>query len=165
MGFLAFHLNEDERANLLEQIPPAYPRVVADHVTIQLKKPDTLPEARHIDILGVADDGNGLQALVVSVDGERARPDGKPYHITWSLDPEKTAPAEYDPNPKPEKRKPMPCKPMHSGGMIGVLEAAGGINWFDSPIGLGPRSAVFVEDAPAAKPGGSALQAGTPTPR
>ena len=35
--------------------------------------------------MGVADDGEGVQALVVEIGGTTRRPDGSTYHITWSL--------------------------------------------------------------------------------
>jgi len=38
-----------------------------------------------IKVVGYVDDGEGLEALVVSVNGSTERPDGKIYHITWSL--------------------------------------------------------------------------------
>ena len=34
----------------------------------------------------MADDGRGVQALVVRIDCAVARPDGSTYHVTWSLD-------------------------------------------------------------------------------
>jgi hypothetical protein len=37
--------------------------------------------------VGVADDGAGVQALVVEIGGTARRPDGSTYHITWSLRP------------------------------------------------------------------------------
>ena len=36
-------------------------------------------------MVGVADDGAGVQALVVEIGGTTRRPDGSIYHITWSL--------------------------------------------------------------------------------
>jgi hypothetical protein len=36
-------------------------------------------------VVGVADDGAGVQALVVEIGGTTRRPDGSAYHITWSL--------------------------------------------------------------------------------
>jgi len=38
------------------------------------------------EIVGGVDDGQGLQALAVRIDGTTSRPDGGIYHITWSLD-------------------------------------------------------------------------------
>jgi hypothetical protein len=35
--------------------------------------------------VGEADDGAGVQALVVRIGGTTERPDGAIYHITWSL--------------------------------------------------------------------------------
>ncbi|WP_434083261.1 hypothetical protein, partial [Escherichia coli] len=37
-------------------------------------------------IVGYANDSEGLEALVVEVDGTVDRTDGKIYHCTWSLD-------------------------------------------------------------------------------
>ncbi len=36
-------------------------------------------------MVGVADDGAGVQALVVEIGGSTRRPDGSSYHIAWSL--------------------------------------------------------------------------------
>lgn len=36
-------------------------------------------------MVGRADDGIGVEALVVEIDGTIVRPDGGAYHITWSL--------------------------------------------------------------------------------
>ena len=35
-------------------------------------------------MVGVDDDGAGVQALVVEIGGAARRPDGSTYHITWS---------------------------------------------------------------------------------
>ena len=77
---------ERERARLLEVFAPVYPDVIAHHITHVFGVSDTheLPTGTTGTIIGVADDGEGVQALVV--DMGKARPDGKPYHITWSLD-------------------------------------------------------------------------------
>jgi hypothetical protein len=36
-------------------------------------------------IVGRSDDGRGVEAMVVQIDGSTGRPDGGTYHITWSL--------------------------------------------------------------------------------
>ena len=41
--------------------------------------------------MGVADDGAGVQALVVEIGGTTRRPDGATYHIAWSLAPGREA--------------------------------------------------------------------------
>ena len=42
-------------------------------------------------IVGRCDDGRGVEAMVVQVDGSTERPDGGTYHITWSLEPGRRA--------------------------------------------------------------------------
>lgn len=81
-------LDAGERAALLDRFPPEWPDVIADHVTLD---PDAdvqtpLPQDRQGAIVGAINDGEGLQALVVAIDGGTDRPDGSTYHITWSLD-------------------------------------------------------------------------------
>jgi hypothetical protein len=80
-------LDREDRAALLRDFPPAYPRLVADHVTLQSGLPPrpTLPSATEGSVVGIADDGAGVQALVVEIGGTTDRPDGSTYHITWSL--------------------------------------------------------------------------------
>lgn len=87
-GYTAWELPEHEREKLLKLIPPAYPDVVAHHVTDQFGviSPTPLSDITSATIVGVSDDGEGVQALVVSVGGTVRRHDGKVYHITWSLD-------------------------------------------------------------------------------
>ena len=77
-------LEPSERAALLARFPPAYPRMVADHVTYKPDRPDLPPPALG-EIVGRADDGAGVEALVVRIDGTTDRPDGSTWHITWSL--------------------------------------------------------------------------------
>ncbi|WP_257557200.1 hypothetical protein [Sphingobium sp. CFD-2] len=76
------------RAQLLERFPPTWPDVIADHVTLQAgaSANEPLPAQEAAEIVGRVDDGEGLQALIVSIDGSTDRPDGSTYHITWSLD-------------------------------------------------------------------------------
>lgn len=123
--YLSFKLTDAERVRLLDQFPPAYPRVLADHVTIALQQPDTLPVADEIALLGMADNGRGGQAFVVSVDGTRQRDDGQPWHLTWSVDPAQGV------------------KPWMSGNMVEDLEAKGLIGWFDTAVRLPGRAAIW----------------------
>lgn len=85
----AYVLTSDCRNKLLTLFPPSYPaRVVAHHVTVQFGNvtAEDIPTGSEIKIVGRLDTSDGLEALVVSVDGEVDRPDGSVYHITWSLD-------------------------------------------------------------------------------
>jgi len=85
---LGWRLDRAHRAALLEQLPSRYPTSVADHVTLQAVAAEDapLPPAVVCEIIGEADDGAGVQAMVVSIDGFTGRPDGSTFHITWSLD-------------------------------------------------------------------------------
>jgi hypothetical protein len=80
-------VDRGQRDGLLAKVPPRYATVVADHVTLEVAAEGTpkVPPARDARIVGVADDGAGVQALVVKIGGTTHRPDGSTYHITWSL--------------------------------------------------------------------------------
>jgi hypothetical protein len=78
-------VDEAQRIELLQQFPPAYPGVVAHHVTLASASDDALPQPQIGDIVGIADDGAGVQALVVRIGGTTDRPGGGTFHITWSL--------------------------------------------------------------------------------
>ncbi len=77
-----------DRARLLDLIPALFPDIVADHVTLRSGTDgDTpLPCETTGEVVGVVDDGLGIQALVVRIGGTTARADGSIFHITWSLD-------------------------------------------------------------------------------
>jgi hypothetical protein len=78
-------VDEHQRVELLQQFPPVYPEIVAHHVTLASGSADPLPDPQIGDIVGIADDGIGVQALVVRIGGTTDRPGGGTYHITWSL--------------------------------------------------------------------------------
>lgn len=82
-----------ERDRLLVRFPKRYDRLVADHVTLRFgTKEDTpLPTQRHGWVVGEADDGIGVQALVIEIEGKTDRGDGSQFHITWSLAEGRTA--------------------------------------------------------------------------
>lgn len=52
---------------------------------------DVVPPAQDAAVVGLADDGEGVQALVVRIGGTTNRPGGGTYHITWSLRPGRRA--------------------------------------------------------------------------
>ncbi len=79
-------LAEDDRAKLLEQFNPKYEKTVAHHVTLKTEAAsDPLPHEVQAQIVGHTDDDEGVQAMIVAIDGTTDRPDGSTYHITWSL--------------------------------------------------------------------------------
>jgi len=86
-------LSRDDRKRLLARFPPKYENVVADHVTLRTgASPQTpLPRRPQARIVGHADDGKGVECMVVEIDGTTDRPDGSTYHITWSLGPTRKA--------------------------------------------------------------------------
>jgi hypothetical protein len=85
---IGWTVDEAARAALIARFPPRYSDVIAHHVTLQARVPaDTpLPPHRACEIVGEADDGQGVQAMVVRMDRTTDRPDGSTFHITWSLD-------------------------------------------------------------------------------
>lgn len=93
MAYRAWKLSDAERMRLLDLFPPAYPDEVAHHVTESFGVPADAapPEPATFSVVGVADDGVKLQALVVSVNGSTERADGQTFHVTWSLDREQGA--------------------------------------------------------------------------
>lgn len=84
---IGWSLPADERTRLLARFPPKYEQVVADHVTLaaQVGAGAPLPRERSAEIVGISDDGAGVEALVVAIGGTNDRPDGSSYHLTWSL--------------------------------------------------------------------------------
>ena len=87
MSVIGWLVDEAQRPALLDRFRPIYDNTVAHHVTLQANVPDDapLPPVTTARIVGEADDGKGVQALVVELDGTTDRPDGSTYHITWSL--------------------------------------------------------------------------------
>ncbi len=95
---VGWKLPRNQRVELLQQFPPKYREVVADHVTLATKLPARagLPSEEHAEVIGRADDGKGVEALVVRIGGTSDRPDGSTYHITWSLEPGRRAKESND---------------------------------------------------------------------
>ena len=91
-NYTAFMINDQTKEAILKRFPPQYPRISADHITYEYDVSDfgTLHHPHSVEITAIADDGNGIQALIVSVDGKQYKPDGNPYHITISYDPSKS---------------------------------------------------------------------------
>ena len=84
---IGWKLDRTMRDELLEKFPPRYADADADHVTLQIRAwRQPLPPEVDATIVGRADDGDSLEAMVVRIDGCIDRPDGSVFHITWSLD-------------------------------------------------------------------------------
>lgn len=93
---IGWKLDRAERDALLARFPPRYAEAVADHVTLlandaggeSADPPAPIAQAR---IVGHADDGAGVEAMVAALDGSTERPDGGTWHVTWSLAPGRRA--------------------------------------------------------------------------
>ena len=85
---IGWKLDGDQRKELLQQFPPRFRNVVADHVTLASGASDEapLPQETEGEIVGRVDDGKGVEAMVVAILGTTDRPGGGTYHITWSLE-------------------------------------------------------------------------------
>lgn len=82
---LGWKLDRCQRESLLAALPPRYERTVADHVTLSVSGTEPPQPAKDPTIVGHVDDGAGVEAYVVAMDGSINRPDGGIWHITWSL--------------------------------------------------------------------------------
>ena len=84
---IGWKLDRQQRSELLTRFPPSYGEPVADHITLRSRVAgdSALPEENRGEIIGRSDDGQGVEAMVVRIDGTTDRPDGRTYHITWSL--------------------------------------------------------------------------------
>lgn len=81
-------LEPECRDRLLALFPPRYAQIVASHVTRNVRagpREPLPPLIRHARVVGHVDDGSGVEALVVALDGSTNRTDGGTWHITWSL--------------------------------------------------------------------------------
>lgn len=87
MAYSGWELDEDSRNKLLKVFVPKFSDVIAHHITLKfpVKSNAEDPPAVDATVVGYASD-DGLECLVVSIDGSTERPDGKVFHITWSLE-------------------------------------------------------------------------------
>ena len=86
--YIGWLLSEANRSELMHYFEPAYPDVIAHHVTLAfgVEANHPLPPEVKAAVVGFVDDGEGVQALIVRINGSTQRPDGGTYHITWSID-------------------------------------------------------------------------------
>ncbi len=104
MSYTAFVLDQQDRDNLLLQFKPIFPDVIAHHVTFAMGSHPNYLKIDNVVVVYGRVIGESVDVLLVRVDGERERPDGRLYHITWSLDRSKGA------------------KPVHSNDVIEAFE-------------------------------------------
>lgn len=85
--YQAYLLSEGTRAALARAIPPRYTWALGHHITAAYGVPTDAPpppRPQSARVVGIADDGKGMEALVIELDGATRRPDGSTWHITWS---------------------------------------------------------------------------------
>jgi len=87
-GYQALELDHGSRSKLAAQFPPKFPEFIGHHITLAfgVKSDQPLPDISGVRVVGYSCDDAGIEALVVEVNGTTQRPDGKTYHVTWSLD-------------------------------------------------------------------------------
>ena len=92
-GYTALVLSDQSRGELASMFPPKYPEFIGHHITLEFGVSEdslhNMDQENNAKVIGHADDGDSIEALVVSVNGTHERPDGKVYHVTWSLDRDK----------------------------------------------------------------------------
>ena len=102
-GYSRFVFINDERAQLLKTFVPKYSKVIAHHATHEfgVTRDHAEEDVRtwqgapsFVDVYGYLNSGDGLECLLVQVDGKKHRPDGCAYHITWSLRPDRYKPVD-----------------------------------------------------------------------
>ena len=73
---IGWRLDDAQRRELVQQFPPLYRNLVADHVTLRSRAADDapLPQETEGEIVGRADDGKGVEAMVVAIGGSSDRP-------------------------------------------------------------------------------------------
>jgi hypothetical protein len=92
--YIGWKLDPHCRDTLLERFPPRYSKVVADGVTLLGNVTGDLPvPVNDAQIVGRVDDGEGVEAMIVSLYGSTDRFDGSCFHIPWSVDTDR-APTE-----------------------------------------------------------------------
>lgn len=85
--YRAYPLTIQDRQKLLLLFVPTHPVVIADHISAQALSTLHLVKegAATGEVIGHADH-EGLQILVVSVNGVELTGDGTPFHISWSAE-------------------------------------------------------------------------------
>lgn len=87
--YTGFLLTKESREKLLKLFPPLYKTVLGHHITHQfgVSKDTNAPDMpKSVKVIGHISNDYSIQGLLVEIDGSVKRPDGKKYHITWSLD-------------------------------------------------------------------------------
>lgn len=110
--YSGYEISDTSRKRLLDRFGTSFPDFIGHHVTYKFGKgAEDVPPTADVYILGKCV-GDNIECFIVEVNGSIVRPDGKIYHLTWSLDKSKGA------------------KPVHSNDAIEKY----GFEHFDGPI-------------------------------
>ncbi len=84
-GYIACNLTAASKEAVLNCFPPKFEEVRADHITFEFGVPADaiLPALGPVEVVAYVCDSS-LEALIVSVNGATARPDGSIFHLTLS---------------------------------------------------------------------------------
>ena len=91
-GYWAYSLTPESRARVLQVFPPHFAQELARHITIRFgvfEDANLPPAPTSAQVIGYVTDGEGVEALIISVDGTENRPAFDPgvFHLTLSLAP------------------------------------------------------------------------------
>lgn len=86
--YSGYLISEKERSEILKRFKPRYSDVICHHITEKFPcSADDVPQKpKTAFIYGYVTDNHGIEALLVSLNGNALRSDGSYYHITLSLD-------------------------------------------------------------------------------
>lgn len=95
--YTAYLLLEECRQRLMHIFRPKFQKVIGHHVTHTYDVPAyaDLPDVpEQAFIIGQEVDYHGLQVLIVQINDQIERPNGKLFHLTWSLNPNRFKPVD-----------------------------------------------------------------------
>lgn len=98
-GYSVYIIPESERKKILSKFVPSFEKIILHHITNEFNVEENIPppcnEAKIIGFSKYTDlSMKGIETFVVEVCGKLIRPDGKIYHITFSLSPDKYKPSD-----------------------------------------------------------------------
>ena len=87
--FTGYELTKASRDKILKKFPPKYEKTICHHITEKFGVAKDAPAPKmpkSVSIVGYIDSGDGVEGLLVEIDGTSDRSSGSKYHITLSID-------------------------------------------------------------------------------
>lgn len=95
LGYAGYLLDENQRLQLAQIFIPKFKQFVGHHITTAFNVTEqSIPAAPTESLIVGYTADDGLEALVVAINGSTERIDGRTFHITWSLIPEIRKPVD-----------------------------------------------------------------------